>query len=1086
MGVLAQTATGPSASQPLRRDTVRMASQQVRITMLGGFDVRIDGVAVPPGVWRLSKARSLLKLLGLAGGNGMHRDAVVEALWPGLAVAAATNNLHQTLHAARRALAVAGASADVLRLRDGVVTLCPDGGLETDIRDVEAMFDTARTANDPDLILDVATRCAEGLPPEDRYEDWTRPYQDHIAGLRRMAVLAATPRLVATGRAYEAAHALEAIAGAHPTDEEVHRALMAAYDAAGRRWDAIAAYESLRSRLDAEYAAAPEAETSTLYRRLLSGHTDARSGTPLHLPSPATRFVGRHREIEELVALCTRHRLVTLCGPGGAGKTRLAVEVARALAKTSSYADGVWTIELSGVRDAGLVLATAASALRLTLSGSLPTVAALTSQLATRELVVVLDNCEHVIDSAATVVRAILADCSGITVLATSREPLHLSGEIAWRVPSLRLPDPAEPIDASRLIIYESVQLFVARAQEAAPAFRLTDDNAPTIAHICRRLDGMPLAIELAAAQAAYLAPKQIAALLDDALTALASRIRGIPDRQATLSATVSWSFDLLDADERELFPRLSVFAGGFTLDAVEATASGGLHRTLPEAVAGLVDKSLVLADTLDQGGARFRMHEFVRQYAAQLLEQSGEAPSLQSRHAAWYCDQAELLDPDRGEPLVGEPSRWFTVERENLRVAMANALDKRPEEALRAAVAAWRSWMASGMHAEGLQWLERALAACPDVSPVHVRALFATAVFQVRLGRTEEALPLARSIAAIGRNDGDPMRRAEAAHLHCLFAWIVAEWQTIDDLLDAANADLRNVPPVRAAHDHLRALVALSRGDPDAALPWLEDSLRWLTKTPREAPPFFSVSTLAFSIGKCDGILIPIFEETMLVGRRVGVAQAEAYVLCTVAFAARAAGRLSESAGALDHALRIFGSLGDRAGEAFALAQRGHLHRALEETGPAIECFRQSADLRAAIPDQRGSAMSLTGIALAEAARGNMTTALGLAGEAARMLDRSGDRPGMSGALDNLAAIEIVSGRYAPAVQTVERLLALRGVPDFHRSVGWNHLLLAQLRKHTGDRVGAEAALQAAVTVFDRIGEQQGLAAVEEATLRR
>ena len=1063
-----------------------MASQQVRIRMLGGFDVQIDGDVVPPGAWRLSKARSLVKLLGLAGGNSMHRDAVVEALWPGLGVAAATNNLHQALHAARRALAVAGAPAGVLRLRDGVVTLCPDGGLETDVWDVEATFDKAWTANDTDLLLDVAARCAEGLLPEDRYEDWARPYQDHVAGLRRMAVLAATPRIIATGRAYEALRALEAVADARPADEEVHRAMMAAYDAAGRRWDAIAAYESLRSRLDDEYAAAPEAETTTLYRRLLSGQADARPGAPLHLPSPATLFVGRHREIDELVALCTRHRLVTLCGPGGAGKTRLALEVARALAKTSSYADGVWTIDLSGVRDAGLVLATAASALRLTLSGSRPTVAALTSQLATRELVMVLDNCEHVIDSAGALVRAIVDDCPGITILATSREPLHLSGEVAWRVPSLRVPDPAEPINATHLIIYESVQLFVARAQEAAPAFRLSNDNAPTIAHICHRLDGMPLAIELAAAQAAYLAPNQIAALLDDALTALASRIRGIPDRQATLSATVSWSFDLLDADERVLFPRLSVFAGGFTLDALEATASGGLHRTLPEVLAGLVDKSLVLADTLDPAEARFRMHEFVRQYAAQLLEQSGEGPNLQSRHAAWYCDQAESLDPDQGEPLVGEPSRWFTAERENLRVAMANALDKNPEEALRAAVAAWRSWMASGMHAEGLQWLQRALAACPAVSPVHVRALFATAVFQVRLGRTEEALPLARSIAAIGRNDGDPMRRAEAAHLHCLLAWIAAEWQTIDHLLDAAGADLRNVPSVRAAHDHLRALVELSRGSPEAALARLEDSVRWLTATPRDAPPFFSVSTLAFSIGEYDGVISPIFEETMLVGRRVGVAQAEAYVLCTVAFAARAAGRLSESAGALDHALRIFRSLGDRAGEAFALAQRGHLHRALGETGTAIECFRQSADLRAAIPDQRGSAMSLTGIALAEAARGNMTTALGLAGEAARMLDRSGDRPGLSGALDNLAAIEIVSGRYEPAARTIERLLALRGVPDFHRSVGWNHLLLAQLRKRTGDGVGAEAALRAATTVFDRIGDQQGLAAVEHATVQR
>ena len=202
-----------------------------------------------------------------------------------------------------------------------------------------------------DLLLDVAVRCAAGLLPEDRYEDWLRPQQERVAAMRRTAVLACANGLIAQGRANEAANVLQPVADIRSTDEEVHRALITAYDAAGRRWDAIATYESLRSRLDDEYAAAPEVETTTLYRRLLTGQTDARVGDRLQLPGPGTRFVGRRREIEELVALCTRNRLVTLSGPGGAGKTRLAVEVARALANTSSYADGLWMVDLSGVRD---------------------------------------------------------------------------------------------------------------------------------------------------------------------------------------------------------------------------------------------------------------------------------------------------------------------------------------------------------------------------------------------------------------------------------------------------------------------------------------------------------------------------------------------------------------------------------------------------------------------------------------------------------------------------------------------------------------------------------------------------------------
>ncbi len=192
-----------------------MAPQRVRIRMLGGFDVQVDGVAVPAGAWRLNKARSLLKLLALAEGNRMHRDAVVDALWPELG--ASTNNLHQALHAARRALAEAGASADVLRLRDGVVALCPDGGLATDVQDLEAALDKALAADDPDLLLDIATQCSQGLLPEDSYEDWAHPYQDHIAGLRRTAVLAAAPHLIAQGRAYDAAAALEPLAETRPS-----------------------------------------------------------------------------------------------------------------------------------------------------------------------------------------------------------------------------------------------------------------------------------------------------------------------------------------------------------------------------------------------------------------------------------------------------------------------------------------------------------------------------------------------------------------------------------------------------------------------------------------------------------------------------------------------------------------------------------------------------------------------------------------------------------------------------------------------------------------------------------------------------
>jgi tetratricopeptide (TPR) repeat protein len=284
----------------------------------------------------------------------------------------------------------------------------------------------------------------------------------------------------------------------------------------------------------------------------------------------------------------------------------------------------------------------------------------------------------------------------------------------------------------------------------------------------------------------------------------------------------------------------------------------------------------------------------------------------------------------------------------------------------------------------------------------------------------------------------------------------------------------------VRASHDHLRALLALSRSDASAAQALLDGSVAALDQVPPDAPPFFSVCSLGWSVDSIDDLLIPVFEETMLVGRRVGSEQGRGYVLATQALAARMAGRSGDASALLQHAWRIFAALGDRAGQAHILAQRGHLLR--ERGGPAAarECFRSAADLRAALPDQRGTTIALTGLALAEAALGNGHRARALGQEACRILDRSADIPGHHGALNNLAVVEILGGRPAQATDALERAIAL-GVPDTQRSSGWQYILLAGLRQRSGDPAGATAALTAARECFQRIGERRGLGAVAD-----
>jgi predicted ATPase/DNA-binding SARP family transcriptional activator len=1063
-----------------RRVDAAGGSGPLHVALLGGFSVRVGGRAVP-GSWRLRKSKTLVKLLALADGHRAHRDVLAGVLWPGLDPAAAANNLHQVLHAGRRALASDGsAPADALCLRDDVVILWPDGDL---VVDADVFAAAAQRALRSGAVEDFGAALklyAGELLPEDRYADWAAPHRERLAALSEALAAGQARALLERRRPDEAVALLEPLVADRPNDESLHRMLMEALDQAGRRWDALDVYERLYRVLDEEYAAAPEAATLSLYRRILSGQNPAGPAVVSNLPAAVTSFIGRRREISELLALTDRTRLLTLSGPGGAGKTRLAIEVARRLANTGTVPDGVWLVDLSGVRDGRLIPAAAAASLGLALTGARPTTAAIAEQLADRRMLVLLDNCEHLLEFCAEFAMALVERCAGVTVLATSREPLRLPGEVVWRVPSLELPDlrlPADPVPLARL---DSVQLFLERAGNASPAFRLDSANALPVARICLRLDGMPLALELAASRIAHLAAGELAARLDDALATLAGRIHGVPDRQATLAATLDWSHDLLADDERAVFRRLSVFAGGFALDAAEQVCGHGLSEPVAVVVSRLVDKSLV---TVETGGdrARFRLLEVIRQYAARSLAASGELTSHQRLHALWYSSQAELLDPDLGGGVVGESSPWFAVESGNLRAALATSLREMPDRALVMAVAMWRSWMARGVHSEGLRWLAQALEACPAPSALRARALFATAVLEIRMGRPWRGPAIGAEIAVVGRDLGDPGSMAEALHQQSLLVWMAGEWDDTVRLAGEAGNAARDFAAVRASHEHLRAVMALFRGEASAAQALLDNSLTALGRVPPDAPPFFTVCTPGWSVDSIGNLLFPVFEETMLVGRRVGVAQSRGYILAAQAAAARMARRFDEAGVLLEQALRIFESLGDRTGQAHILAQRGHLLRSGGDPAAARESLRSATDLRADIPDQRGTAIALTGVALAEAALGDGQRARALGHEACRMLDRSGDLPGQAGALNNLAVAEVLTGFPGQAIGLIEQALALRATP----SVGWQYMLLASLREMSGEITAAVAALATARGCFEQSGERRGLAAAADLNRR-
>jgi predicted ATPase/DNA-binding CsgD family transcriptional regulator len=443
-----------------------------------------------------------------------------------------------------------------------------------------------------------------------------------------------------------------------------------------------------------------------------------------NLPVELTSFVSRDAELAELSALIDAARLVTLTGSGGCGKTRLALHAAAG--RVGAHADGVWLAELASLRDPAQIAASVADVLQLRQRGPESGPAELARAIGTQELLLVLDNCEHLIHRCAEVADALLRACPQLRIVATSREPLGVPGEVTWRVPSL--PFPADPslVPPENLARFEAVQLFAERARLARPRFALTRENARAVTEICARLDGIPLAIELAAARSRVLSAAQIAAGLHDRFRLLTGGARTAVPRQQTLEASVAWSYDLLAESERAVLRQLSVLAGGFTLQAAGAIAvgAGGPEEVLP-LVSSLADKSLIVAAE-DSTDHRFRMLETIRDYAAARLLDAGEAAGAQSRHF-WFF--SGVVDRHRGEVEDSYCER-LRADYDNIRVALGWA-DRQddPEPLLGLATRLVVFWSASTHLAEAVQWLRTATERGRDADPgLRARALGALA----------------------------------------------------------------------------------------------------------------------------------------------------------------------------------------------------------------------------------------------------------------------------------------------------------------------------------------------------------------------
>jgi predicted ATPase/DNA-binding SARP family transcriptional activator len=705
------------------------------LRLFGGLEATLDGALIT--TFESAKVRALLAYLAAEYARSHNRERLAALLWPDWPQQSAMRNLRNALADLRQNIGDREAHPPFLLITRETIQLNRESDVWVDMGEFEAKIsDQGSTNGDLQSAISLYRGLfLEGfsLPDSPPFEEWLlakREYfsQQMLKTLSRLAEWSLEQEDYGQAESY-ARRQIEL----EPWREQAHQQLMRALSLKGERVQALAQFESLKKALQRELKVEPSEDTLQLYQQIREGALQARKKAaavaveiparlevekPHHnLPLQLTSFIGREKDIDAVAHLLQTARLVTLTGPGGTGKTRLALQTAAGLVE--QFADGVWLVELAPLSDPTLVPALAARALGLRELTGPQVVELLQDYLEKQQVLLILDNCEHVIEACARLAEALLQTCPKLTFLASSREALGIPGEMPFRVPPLALPEAAQSLPFDELAQYEAIQLFVDRAATASTGFTLTPANASAILQVCQRLDGIPLAIELAAARVRMLQVDEIAQRLDDRFRLLTGGSRAALPRYQTLRASIDWSYDLLTEAERTLLQRLSVFAGGWILEAAEAVGCGQDIQACDvlELLGHLVDKSLIQTVSSADGLSRFRMLETIRQYAHEKLVEAGQAEVVRHRHLQYYMELAEEVEWKLRGPDPVPTRERLDSELENLRLALAWSLEGKgrpgwnPEPGLRLVAALDHYWLIGGHPDEGIQWLELLLA---------------------------------------------------------------------------------------------------------------------------------------------------------------------------------------------------------------------------------------------------------------------------------------------------------------------------------------------------------------------------------------
>ncbi|MDQ3384536.1 MAG: hypothetical protein M3503_00760 [Actinomycetota bacterium] len=895
----------------------------MEIRVLGGIEVLVGG---HPRHLDGRSQRLVLAVLLVHRRAVVPLDLLVDAMWGDFPPPTARATMQTHVSKLRRALA----GVDAIEVR----TVAPGYILDVGAGHVDADRFEIAVARARDLpaasveriaVLDQALASWRGAAFAEFADDpWARGEAARLEELRLVAVEERVDARMAVGGHADVVGELGSLLEQHPFRERLWGQLMLALHRSGRQGEALRAANLLRCRLREDLGLEPSPELRDLERaiaaddlrlRLPAARETAEDARPprrtAHLPAAATELVGRREDLIELSGLLPATRLLTLAGPGGVGKSSLAVALAhreQALDRSS-----VRFVELASVRDETAVAAAAAEVLDIERRPGRSLEESIIDVLRSREMLLVLDNCEHVLDAVGRLVHQLIRWCPDVRVLTTSREPIGMAGEVVWPVLPLEVPSThdATPDDVARS---PAVQVFVARAREVVPAFRLTDAEAPAIAELCIQLDGVPLALELAAARMASMSPGQLADRLHERFVLLGGGHARDP-RHRTLVDLVQWSYELLSPTEQSLFDRLSVFVGGFDLgSAEEACGVGGFTPgEVATPLAHLVEKSLVVADP---GRRRYRQLETLRQYGAERLATRPEESLVRRSHVATFVTLAERAGAAMETPAEQVIAAQLDVEFGNLRAAVSTALDVGDADSALRLVAATHEWAFRRIRYEIVEWAERAVA--------------------LDAARDHPLLPTAMAVVGYGRFVRGELARAVA----------LAE--------DAIEAGGRLAVPSHGLAERVIGNALFYRGEQTEALRWMDrmvDAAFASGVDGRVAHALYMRSVAQTSVGDAVGGASIAAEATSAAGD-AGSGTAEAQALYATALAAAGGGDEVDAVALLLRSAEVAGAAGNRWMRAFAMteamwltARRGDMHRALTGYGEVVEIWYRGGD---------------------------------------------------------------------------------------------------------------------------------------------